>query len=372
MIAKGNKSPVEVTFMSKEDLNTLLNKVSSIREIDDIDTSILNLEELNEVLNLGFTKEEIRIFNECDFPLKRTDKDFDIPFIYLHVNGLTGATLNYTGHNNVFLTKDDFKKHYQTFNRTINDREIAMIGPHKCKYYGGEYFVDKPVTSKLRYYSKFNVFITKKYSSIIEKYKDELGGIGGNFLSFDSRVNSCVGYCVEYYAKIKLFGREKYQYYIDKAKKELSSAINDMVLVRAATLIYLEDMKNTFGSKVSGLVPTVGVKMLISHNNDDFVRLVIELGERTYNFVKNKMYKDVDPKMQIQHDPNMSVNYISGLADFITKDTILDLKCTGGISETHLKQVLSYYYLSTKRDDLNVKRLIVYDAITEKCIEINV
>ena len=37
-----------------------------------------------------------------------------------------------------------------------------------------------------------------------------------------------------------------------------------------------------------------------------------------------------------------------------------------------IRQVLAYHYLSTKRSDLNIKRVIVYDATSGKSITVNI
>ena len=41
------------------------------------------------------------------------------------------------------------------------------------------------------------------------------------------------------------------------------------------------------------------------------------------------------------------------------------------IDEKNVRQVLAYHYLSTKRTDLNIKRLIVYDATSDRALTIN-
>ena len=64
--------------------------------------------------------------------------------------------------------------------------------------------------------------------------------------------------------------------------------------------------------------------------------------------------------------------HIAGLADYITKDTILDVKVLNHIDEKCVRQVLGYHYLSTKRDDVSINKLIVYDATSDRSVEINI
>ena len=60
------------------------------------------------------------------------------------------------------------------------------------------------------------------------------------------------------------------------------------------------------------------------------------------------------------------------MADYITANTILDVKVRNYIDEKCIRQVLAYHYLSTKRSDLNIKRVIVYDATSDRAVEVNI
>ena len=82
------------------------------------------------------------------------------------------------------------------------------------------------------------------------------------------------------------------------------------------------------------------------------------------------MYKNKEPINNI--DPNLSIDHIAGLADYITEDTILDIKVNGNLNENQLRQVLAYQYLSTKRSDLNIKRVIVFDATSGKHVNVDI
>ena len=94
------------------------------------------------------------------------------------------------------------------------------------------------------------------------------------------------------------------------------------------------------------------------------------MATKVANFVKSTLYYNKDFYDNI--DPNLSVTHIKGLADYITNDTILDIKVANHIDESMIRQVLAYHYLSTKRSDLNIKRVIVYDATSGKSITVNI
>jgi hypothetical protein len=71
------------------------------------------------------------------------------------------------------------------------------------------------------------------------------------------------------------------------------------------------------------------------------------------------------------HIPDLSVEHISAMCDFIFKDTIVEIKCTNSITEKHVRQVLAYHYLSKFRTDVDIKHVIVYDAVSGKHIKIS-
>ncbi|MBQ2175297.1 MAG: hypothetical protein II453_09610, partial [Alphaproteobacteria bacterium] len=62
---------------------------------------------------------------------------------------------------------------------------------------------------------------------------------------------------------------------------------------------------------------------------------------------------------------------LKALTDVMDEHTIVDIKCTNHIDKYMVEQVLSYHYLSQYRDDLHINRVIVYDAISGKHIEIH-
>lgn len=71
------------------------------------------------------------------------------------------------------------------------------------------------------------------------------------------------------------------------------------------------------------------------------------------------------------HSPVLSVRHIAGLADYVDGHTIIDIKTTNCITQHHLMQVLAYHHLSTKRSDLRIDRVIVYDAVSGRDVSID-
>lgn len=264
---------------------------------------------------------------------------------------------------------------YLPYRKAVNDRTTSIIGVDTMRLAKNNdkltWAEQKPVTTKVGAYCKLNSFITNRYADELEEVKEQLY-TGKNRFNFDKKCNSCLGYCVEYYGKYLVYGERYLGEYIAKAQKESGvNEINDNIIVRACMLMYRDRMCEVFGSGLQRLIQTIKVTDLIQSKYKDFVKTVVELGTNVANFVKKEfgICEQLHEGDKI-HDPNLSVNHITALADFISHDKIIDIKCTSSITLQHIKQVLAYHYLSTKRDDLNIEEVIVFDAVKNKCVRV--
>lgn len=261
---------------------------------------------------------------------------------------------------------------YFDYKKINNDQESAIVGTDLMKFADGKWIEDRTVTGKISRYSKLNTFIQNKYAKYLTESKVKLFN-GKNNFKFDTRCNSCLGYLVEYYSKYLVYGKKYLGTFIEDAMKESKvDYINDYIIIRACMLKYRKMMTAVYGSYLAKVIKTISTEQLIKDNYKEFVETVIALGKKTAEFVKEKLniteQLAQDEKL---YDPNLSIRHIAGLADYITKDTIIDIKTTNNITEKYIKQVLAYHYLSTKRSDLDIKRVIVYDAVSGKSVEIN-
>jgi len=269
---------------------------------------------------------------------------------------------------------------YFPYTKVFNDKESAIIGTDIMKHSKNNnnkeiWIEDKAVTSKINKASKFNSFIEKKYKQKINSVVDSLF-TGHNDFNFDAKCNRCLGYCVEYYSKYLVYGNLYLNKHIIQARKEAGiqddSFVNDNLIIRACMLKYRELMEEAYGSKIAKLIPTISIQSLIKKSYIDFVKTVVELGTKAADFVKKEFNITTqftsDNKL---YDPNLSIKHITGLADYINQDTIIDIKTTNYIDKSMVKQVLAYHYLSTKRSDLKIKTVIVYDTVSGKFVKIN-
>lgn len=349
----------------------MLSEISKFDEIDDYDSVIVDLEYLNAMYRLGLSKKQLNMIVNTDYPLvKRRIEDYPSNIFIYEINKKNGVPKK-AKNKQIYIYKDDIISSQKEYTKIVNDREIGIVGPDNMKYSGGRYIEDKPVTSKIDNYCKFSRFIENRYKKELDECYGKLFS-GENNFGFDKLCNSCLGFCVEYYAKMIVYGDDIFKTFLSDAMREAKSKeINDIIRVRAAILAYRYEMMSCFGEKTFSVIPSIKIEKLIQDSYSTFVNTVITLGKKAADFIKRTLYGNEEkPKYDI--DPNLSVNHISALCDFITNDTILDLKCTSSISISHIKQVLSYHYLSTKRSDVNIKRLIVYDAVSGRSAEINI
>ncbi len=286
-------------------------------------------------------------------------------------------THNCVRSNKIYLNDID-KVFYKNYTKIYNDKESAIIGTdlmHQIKDKDTNipiWVESRSVSSKINCYNKFNTYLESKFKDIICTARNNIF-TGKNKFDFDSKCNACLGYCVEYYSKYLVYGTTFLNTYLHEARKEASitdeNFINNNLVIRACMLKYRDNMVQAFGEKIARVIQTISVSKLITESYAKFVSTVVDLGTKTAEFVKNTLYKNIAAVNNI--DPNLSIKHIAGLADYITEDTILDIKTQNHISITNIKQVLAYYYLSTKRSDLNIKRVIVYDAVSRKSVTIN-
>lgn len=281
------------------------------------------------------------------------------------------------------ISVEDLQK-YNTkeYTKIINDKESAIIGVdlmHQIKQNKFTYWTEsRSVSSKVGNYNKLNAFISTKYASELSQAKSQYFS-GKNSFKLDTRCNSMLGYCVEYYSKYLVYGPTYLKDYMDDYARDMLNAhsndpnntfykiASEREIMKACVTKYRVMMIRAFGTHVSKLIKNISA-WKSSYN--DLTELTIELGTKTAKYVKSTLYADRPAEDNI--DPNLSIRHIAGLADYITEDTILDVKVKNCIDEKCVRQVLAYHYLSTKRSDLSIKRVIVYDAVSDKAVVINI
>jgi len=300
---------------------------------------------------------------------------FDPLFEELNDTEMFAVKNGYYQHN-LRITQEELNKYqnYSQYTKTINDEESAIIGVDLMKQIKIDdtvlWIESSAVSSKVESFNKLNVFLSKRYYNELQQAKVQYFR-GKNQFELDKKCNSLIGYCVEYYSKYLLYGKTYLGHFIEQAQREAkTSEINECIVIRACMQKYKQLMIRSFGTGVAKIIKGIPVEQLIQEKYQYFVNLVVELGTKTANYVKKELYPD--GIISENYDPDLSIRHISGLADYITYDTILDVKVRNHIDESCVRQVLAYHYLSTKRSDLNIKRVIVYDATSDRAVEVNI
>lgn len=158
---------------------------------------------------------------------------------------------------------------------------------------------------------------------------------------------------------------------LKKQKKESEATeLNDALIIRACMLKYKDMMYKTYGQNTLKIIPTISIQQLIQDNYKQFISTVIELGMKTAKYIRTKLTIPEDLIKNKLHNPNLSIKHITALVDYIDEHTIVDIKTTPNIEMSHIRQVLAYHYLSTKRSDLNINEVIVYNPVIDKAVEI--
>lgn len=262
-----------------------------------------------------------------------------------------------------------------------NDRFLSMIGIdlfRQTKNKNGTilWTPSKAITDRLEKTTKLDAYIENYFSKQLDDSQESLF-YNENDLGFDKKCNSCIGYCVEYYAKYKLFGESFLGKFIKKAnnefekeatKQQIGRKDKKAIIIRACMLKYKEEIGDAYGKNASFIVPSITVHQLISKDMKKFVKLIDTLGTQTAEFIKTNCdfakAKNVDNRLITKH--------LIGLMDICDSETIIDVKCTNKIDRRMIKQVLSYSLLSQYRQDLNIKTVIVYDAVSQKYVKLDV
>lgn len=289
------------------------------------------------------------------------------------------STIGASGHdyNNRYIRVSDLPSSFVNYTTIFNDRHSAIIGAEDMKLIKDSltkeqiWVENSTITSKINKYCKFNSYIQEHYRNELVVAENNCFRNKNKF-DFDSKCNACLGYCVEYYSKYLVYGESYLSKFIYLTRVESNywdKNITDGLIVRACMLKYKDTVGKAYGTNAAKLVRTISVQQLVSEKYEEFTKTVIELGTKTARFVQKTLYENKKAVNNI--DPNLCIRHLHGLADYITEDTILDIKTTNRIDSSMLRQVLAYHYLSTKRSDLHIKRVIVYDSVSDKNITIN-
>lgn len=257
----------------------------------------------------------------------------------------------------------------QTFNMTVANREIAIIGAEKYQLVERTWVPMVSVTSLISSDSKLRRFLYQRYSSVIDVAKPYLYKQKQTVNLDDRRQNSCLGYCVEYYSKALLY-KDYLAEELSRIRQDVTPVYSeDAIMVRACLDKYRGMMIQTFGNGIARALRFPSLETLGKDEYQKFIETCKALGTQT----KASVQEILDCPVEIEHEysTSLSTRHLRGLMDIVSYDTIIDIKVTGEISEKMILQVLAYYYLSQYRSDLAIDRVVVYDAVYDRYLAIS-
>lgn len=270
---------------------------------------------------------------------------------------------------------------YAPYSVIINDYESARLGGEFFKYYSDSktWCEVRTVTDLINKTSGLACkFIETKYAQefnqAVEQIEKEKLSSGHNHFPFNSLCNTCLGWMVEFYTKYLLFGQDYLSAEICQAQSDappsLRHSTDAPIIFYACFIKYRNMMKKAFGNNVVRFIKGPSIEDYIKDSYTLFITTVIDLATKTKRYLDSLSltFKHKDKLF----DENLTIQHLSGKADFVSEDTIIDLKATNNITSKYVRQVLFYHYLSTKRSDLNIKRVIIYDCVSGRSLEIKI
>lgn len=243
-----------------------------------------------------------------------------------------------------------------------NNHELSVIGAEMYAYRKNKGWIpNTSVTSLLGSNTKFRQFLVKKYQKVLDMV-DPLLTSGKNEFDFDKKQNGCLGFCVEYFAKAQMF------YNFLPENFNLSTEEGQAKCLRACIEIYKTWVAHTFGAGATRVISCPSTETLGSEGYQTWRKTCIDLGNQTTEACMSLL--KWNNKQPMKYEPSLISKHVSGLADIVTKDTIIDIKVTNHIEMSMILQVLAYHYLSTLRNTLAIDRVAVYDASSNVAIVI--
>ena len=287
----------------------------------------------------------------------------------------------YTGklqlsHENDFVTITNIPELYKKITKIIefdgykykeivSDKELIQVSFDKTKYYkqenAGKWRITKTVSDNILY---------GKLKSFLEfKYQEELSNIS-NVVSNDKeqstekmqrKNNAALTYLVEYYLKYLLFG-ESYLYpYYDIAKHQFEKSqyvFTELdLLLYALSLMYKNKSNIYYGTLIGRMVPAFSIDEIMVLDEDQ--KKEIEFKAHEGLKLLTRFIKFDDKPYSTYHLGNAKI--LHGVASILTKNKIILFSNSGHITKKQIYKGLAYHFLSTKRFDLQIDEICLYD-----------
>ena len=266
------------------------------------------------------------------------------------------------------------------YKEVVQDKDLVTISFDKTKFFKtGEIGVWRTTTtvSDNIQFGKLDRFIRKRYQeeirNALEKKVRRNRFICVENYENERRINRCISYLCEYYLKYLVFG-ENYLYpFVDMAKKQFSlidSSDEIDILFYAISLCYKKQMAVFYGELIERMIPMLTIEEL-RQMPLEIKNQIIEMAKSTLPKVLQIIGEGVKQEdLRCPHFGNP--NILHGTVDLVFEKTLIQFSCKGTITREDVSKALAYHYLSTKRYDLSIQRVVLVDFRTEDPIVINI
>lgn len=294
-------------------------------------------------------------------------------------------------HSNDFVVATNLPQLYQRkikdieqfgykYREVVQDKELVTISFDKTKFFktgeNGVWRTTTTVSDNIKF-GKLDKFIRKRYHTELKEALEK--NISRNRYKViegydnEKRVNRCISYICEYYLKYKIFGKDYLYPFLDIAKQQFSTVDpNDeiSILFYAISLCYKKQMCIFYGELIERMIPILTIdelKNMPSELKNQIIDMVNDMVPKAKYILGTNVSRD-DLRCPHLGNPNI----LHGTVDLTLESTLVNFSCKGSITKEDILKILAYHYLSIKRYDLSIKKVVLLDFRTEDYIEINI
>lgn len=297
----------------------------------------------------------------------------------------------YTGklqlsHENDFVTITNIPELYKKITKIIefdgykykeivSDKELIQVSFDKTKYYkqenAGKWRITTTVSDNILY-GKLKTYIEAKYREELfliqyQRYETEKSDIS----SFAQRkISASLTYLTEYYIKFLLFGKEFLQPFYSIAEHQFEQSqfkFSELdIILFSLSMLYKKQLNVYYGSLIGRMIPALSLDEIMELSENAKLEIVVKAQKglrilSKYVVFENKPYSSY-------HLGNPRV--LHGVVSLLTKNKLVLLSNVGNITKNQIYKGLAYHFLSTKRYDLLIDEVIIYDFKNAEIVSI--
>ncbi len=268
-----------------------------------------------------------------------------------------------------FLHQDRFQTKSE-YTSITNNELLAVLGIDYCRPVGENgrfgWCEERAITSKVSRFSKLNEYITRRFKKELSEAEQQCF-TGSNHFDFPARLNNILGQLVEDYGKYLAYGNsylqeEMFMVHAECKKLHASNIPQHIKIIRACLLKQANQAKAQ-GAKAR---MTISLTALTHASYAEFVNIAHTYGTRVGDF----LVKHLNVRNASNTCHELHTDHIVGVMDACDGETIIDIKMTGHINLTMVKQVLAYYWLSPSLSKMKISKVMVYDVTSNRFISI--